>query len=271
VGGQISGLYRVRFAGGPLSIPQDVRSAQQGILLRFHEPLAENIAVDRSNYTIDRWNYRQTHNYGSGNYRLDGQPGQETVPVSQAYLSQDKRTVFLAIPDMQPVHSMRVSYRSALPFEQPTIQHAYLTVHVLNPMNLKAEGFGDLVPDMEAVKDDGAVEKTPEPTVALGKELYQQFGCVGCHSVDGSKIKAGTTLVQVGPTWKGLFGSRRELSDGTTIRNVDEAYLRESIVDPGARVPKGFNMTETGVGMPSYLGVLKDHQIDSLILYIKSL
>ena len=36
-------------------------------------------------------------------------------------------------------------------------------------------------------------------------------------------------------------------------------------------MPKGFEMTKTGVGMPSYLGVLKDHEIDSVILYIKSL
>ena len=58
-------------------------------------------------------------------------------------------------------------------------------------------------------------------------------------------------------------------SDGTIVKKVDAAYLRESILDPGARVPKGFE--GLGVGMPSYLGILKDWQIEALILYLETL
>ena len=47
--------------------------------------------------------------------------------------------------------------------------------------------------------------------------------------------------------------------------------MSESILNPSQNVTKGFETKETGVGMPSYLGVLRDDQIDSLILYIKSL
>ena len=99
--------------------------------------------------------------------------------------------------------------------------------------------------------------------------VAQTIGCIACHTADGSAAVAQTPGLVVGPTWKGLWGSRRELSDGTIVKKVDAAYLRESILDPGARVPKGFE--GLGVGMPSYLGILQDWQIDSVILYIKSL
>ena len=58
------------------------------------------------------------------------------------------------------------------------------------------------------------------------------------------------------------------LADGTTT-TADTAYLRESITDPTAKVPDGYD--KEGVGMPTYLGILTDPQIDSLVLYIQSL
>lgn len=67
-----------------------------------------------------------------------------------------------------------------------------------------------------------------------GKELLEKHGCLGCHSLDG---KAG-----VGPTFKGLFGSRiRVLRDGKPLTvTADEAYLTESIREPMAAVVEGF-------------------------------
>ena len=98
-----------------------------------------------------------------------------------------------------------------------------------------------------------------------------QFGCVACHSTDGSKVLNPEPSKVVGPSWRGLYGSQREFADGTIIKRADEVYLREAILDPATNVTKGFETGKTGVGMPSYLGVLRDDQIDSNILYIKSL
>jgi mono/diheme cytochrome c family protein len=64
---------------------------------------------------------------------------------------------------------------------------------------------------------------------------------------------------------KGLFGKERQFKDGTSAK-ADEAYIRESILMPGEKVVKGFE-----AGMPSFLGVLSDPQIESIVLYIKSL
>lgn len=107
----------------------------------------------------------------------------------------------------------------------------------------------------------GAETKSPVEATGVpdGESLSRTYACVGCHTVDGGS--------GAGPTWLGLYGKEETLDDGTTV-TVDEAYLRESIVDPNAKVVKDFlpNM------MPGDFGdKLTDPQLDLLIEYIKSL
>jgi cytochrome c oxidase subunit 2 len=90
-----------------------------------------------------------------------------------------------------------------------------------------------------------------------GKKLFTQQGCDTCHSVDGTP--------KIGPTWKGLFGKSEAMADGSSY-NVDENYLRESILDPAAKVVKGY-----APSMPTYQGKLSDKDVDGIIEYIKSL
>jgi len=64
-----------------------------------------------------------------------------------------------------------------------------------------------------------------------GAELFDSLGCSGCHSLTGGTL--------VGPTFKGLYGSRVILSTGQTV-TADDAYLLQSIEDPDAKIVKGF-------------------------------
>jgi cytochrome c oxidase subunit 2 len=66
---------------------------------------------------------------------------------------------------------------------------------------------------------------------ATGAKLYESLGCSACHSITGAK--------GVGPTFKGLYGSKVQLSTGQTVTAVD-AYLLESILDPDKQIVKGF-------------------------------
>lgn len=95
------------------------------------------------------------------------------------------------------------------------------------------------------------------PPAEAGALLYKQRGCAQCHSVDG---KAG-----IGPTFQGLFGHRQALKSGETIV-VDEDYVRESIMDPQAKIAAGFDPV-----MPTYRGRLKDEEITAIIAYMKTL
>lgn len=98
----------------------------------------------------------------------------------------------------------------------------------------------------------GAAEVGPE----WGETLARQNGCMTCHSVDGSS--------GVGPTWQGLYGKTgHPTNDGAVT--VDENYLRESILVPGAKVVQGYQNV-----MPPYSHLSED-QLASIIAYIKTL
>jgi cytochrome c oxidase subunit 2 len=93
--------------------------------------------------------------------------------------------------------------------------------------------------------------------VERGERLYHTLGCAQCHSIDG---KPGTA-----PTWKGLFGSTVQLAGGKAVA-ADENYVRESILDPNAKVVLGFPSI-----MPTYQGRIKDPEIVAIIAYMKTL
>lgn len=275
-GSSISGLFRVKPGTATSWIPQQIKAEKRGVLLSFGQALSPELAAEVGRFSVDRWNYRQTHEYGSGNFKLDGTPGQESLPVSSTKLSADKKSLFIGLPGMAPAQTLRVTYRLPVP-DSVQVDSVYLTVRSLPQMTLTSLGFGDNKVDLtqKAGMADNAVPI--EPTIALGKEVAIRFGCVACHATGEAGIPAppvnpaNGAQVAVGPPWIGLWGSERTFTDGMVIKSADEAYVRESILDPPRRVAAGFEMEKTGVGMPSYLGVLKDHEIDSIILFIKSL
>lgn len=274
-GSRITGVFRVRPGGVKAWLPREIRAEKRGILMRFDEPLSTDLAAELGRYSADRWNYKQTHEYGSGNYRLDGEPGQEALPVSSAKLSRDGKALFLGIADMKPSHSLRLTYRLPAP-DVVTVENAYLTIQALPSIDLKSLGFADNEVDLSP-RTDLTSGPAVEPSAELGKEVAVRYGCVACHATGDPTIPAppvaaeGGAKVAVGPPWIGLWKSKKTFSDGSEIKSIDEAYLRESILDPARRVMEGYEMERTGVGMPSYLGVLKDHEIDSVVLFIKGL
>ncbi|MDH3628782.1 MAG: cytochrome c oxidase subunit II [Acidobacteriota bacterium] len=95
------------------------------------------------------------------------------------------------------------------------------------------------------------------PPAEVGALLYNKFGCKQCHSIDGT---AG-----IAPTFTGLYGSRETLTTGESIL-VDENYVRESILEPKAKVTAGFDPV-----MPTFQGRFNDDDINAIIAYLKTL
>ncbi|HEY6402612.1 MAG TPA: cytochrome c oxidase subunit II [Blastocatellia bacterium] len=89
-----------------------------------------------------------------------------------------------------------------------------------------------------------------------GQKLFQQLPCATCHKADGT----GRC-----PVLEGLFGKQVQLQDGRTV-TVDENYVRESILDPKAKVAAGYEPI-----MPNFTGLLSEEQLAQLIAYIKSI
>lgn len=107
--------------------------------------------------------------------------------------------------------------------------------------------------DYEAWLDGGVRGET---MVQAGERLFQQYACHTCH-----KPNSGGR----GPVLNGLFGSPRLMKSGERVI-ADEAYLRESIVNPNAKMLAGYEAL-----MPTFAGQISEEGILELIAYIKSL
>ena len=92
--------------------------------------------------------------------------------------------------------------------------------------------------------------------VDMGASLFQRFGCHTCHREGGTSQ---------GPSLTGLFGKTVKLQDGNTVL-ADENYIRESILDPRAKIVAGYQPI-----MPTFKGLVSEEGILQLIAYIKSL
>ena len=123
----------------------------------------------------------------------------------------------------------------------------------------QAAGAGDLdaVAPAAGVKYAQARTGTAD-AMKLSSRIYRRKGCATCHSLDGKR--------RPGPTWKGLYGSTRELTTGQVVI-ADDEYLRRAILKPRSQVVKGFPRSL----MPKDLRrKLSDEQIEAIIELIKS-
>ncbi len=261
---KISGLARVRYTDKPRVLIKEVTPTDKGLLLRFNAKLDAKLATDPDSFNAERWNYKRTFDYGSPHLKLDGSSGQEWMTASSAYLSKDGMSVLVGFPDMKGgVHQMRIGWGLKSADGLKAENTAYFSPWELMTFDAKKEGFDENL-KVDLTPRKAAAVATVKATAEEGERLYQMYGCMACHSTDG------TLVGKVGPSWKGLYGSEREIAKGQKGKfKADEAYLRESITNPSAKVVKGFEKFDTG--MPIYSGILNDGQIESLILYIKSL
>jgi glucose/arabinose dehydrogenase/mono/diheme cytochrome c family protein len=258
---KLEGFGRVRYTGADSTVPRALVPTDKGVLVEFDVALDRRKALDPDNYSLTSWHYKRTYQYGSPQYKADGTTGIDRLPASSAYLSKDGRRLFIAVPNMKPVMQMRLAWSLSTADGKPFQESAYFTPYELAPFDARAEGFGDISIDLTPRR---LTEAAAAPvSVEEGRRLYQLYGCVACHSSDN------TAIAKLGPPFKGLFGSRRAFARGVVEVVADEPYLRESILTPAAKVVSGYE--RGGVGMPSFDGVLSDAQIDSLVLFIKSL
>ncbi len=96
----------------------------------------------------------------------------------------------------------------------------------------------------------------PVSPAAAGEKLFTELNCITCHRADSGGR---------GPVLQGLFGRTVRLQNGDTVV-ADEGYIRESIMNPAAKVVAGYQPV-----MPTYLGQVSEESLLQLIAYIRSL
>ena len=94
------------------------------------------------------------------------------------------------------------------------------------------------------------------PVAVAGENVFRAQACGTCHRADGSGQ---------GPSLAGVFGKAVTLQSGDTLL-VDEGYIRESILNPQAKIVQGYQPV-----MPTYQGLLSEEDVMRLIAYVKSL
>jgi cytochrome c oxidase subunit 2 len=91
---------------------------------------------------------------------------------------------------------------------------------------------------------------------STGEKLFADLACNTCHRPNSQGR---------GPVLENLFANPVQLHDGTVV-TADENYLRESILQPAAKITAGFQPV-----MPAFQGLVSEEQLLALIEYIKSL
>jgi cytochrome c oxidase subunit 2 len=107
--------------------------------------------------------------------------------------------------------------------------------------------------DFQAWLGGGPAAASP---AAAGEKLFNDLVCISCHR-DDAQARA--------PQLKGLFGHTVQLQGGGTVV-ADESYIRESIVNPQAKIVNGFPPI-----MPTFQGLVTEEQLLQLIAYVRSL
>ena len=145
--------------------------------------------------------------------------------------------------------------------DRPGVYQIYCTVYCGDAHSRMLAKLVALDPqqyaEWEEHRREEAGEKEHEPLAERGERIVRAAGCLNCHVLEGAET--------IGPAFKGIFGKKVVLEDGRTVV-ADEEYLRESIVDPGAKIVKGRPNV-----MPTFKTTLSAGDVDAVVEYLKTL
>jgi cytochrome c oxidase subunit 2 len=215
--------------------------------------------------TALQWQWR--FEYPDGSRTINDLHVPVNRPVKFIMTSEDVIHDFF-VPDMRVKHDI-IPGRYTEVWFTPTVlgKHNFTCAEYCGKDHSGMKGMMTVESDADFAKflETGGTEwedyfngKDPKKTPAdWGKVQYETKGCNSCHTIDGSKSK--------GPSWKGIWMKMETLNNGSKVL-VDEAYLRESMMSPQAKVVNGFEPI-----MPSFQGLLKENQMKGLFAFIQSL
>jgi cytochrome c oxidase subunit 2 len=200
------------------------------------------------------------------------------VVSDKLYLPEDKQTILL-LRSEDVIHSFWVPEfrvkQDALPGGDDFVRELRVTPTEQGEYTLRcAELCGRQHTYMESPvivfpKDefDAWLNKAAgisDDPVVRGEQWSTNFGCLSCHSLDGTKL--------VGPSWQNLCDGSETMADGAVV-TVDEAYLRESILNPNAKIVEGFaaGLMPAQFIDPVTKKPISDDQISDIIAYMNSI
>jgi putative heme-binding domain-containing protein len=132
-------FQRVRYTGEPVRLPVEYKAHENGVMLKFSQEIDKNTAENIKNHFAQAWNYRFGVQYGSPEFSPGhpGVAGHDPWMIRSAHLSKDGRSLFLEIPEIQPVNMLHLHLRvdSGRPVD------VFATVHKLRPEFVDFVGY----------------------------------------------------------------------------------------------------------------------------------
>lgn len=130
---KITGFDRVRYTGKPVHAVRELQVRRGQIRLTFTQPLDPELANDVGSFSVKRWNYDRSGNYGSPEVSVADpkKQGRDDVEVKKAWLSPDGYTVNLEIPDLQPVMQQSIEFDLKAKDGTPLQQYIQHTINIV--------------------------------------------------------------------------------------------------------------------------------------------
>ncbi|MEO8494032.1 MAG: DUF6797 domain-containing protein [Planctomycetota bacterium] len=122
-------FQRVRYTGADVQLPVGIRMHENGVAVTFSSPLDREVASQAASHFAQCWNYRYSAGYGSPEYSSKhfGMRGHDSLRIAGAHLVSDSKTLFLEIPELQPVNQLHLRVQTTA----GKFQDLFATVHKL--------------------------------------------------------------------------------------------------------------------------------------------
>jgi putative heme-binding domain-containing protein len=193
-------FQRVRYTGEAVQIPLAWHAAENGVLLSFSMPLDRAVAEQPRSHFVQAWNYRYSSGYGSPELspRHPGMPGHDPLSVASAHVLADGKTLFLEMPEIQPVNQLHLHLR----VDAGPAQDLFATVHKLAAPFTGFPGYRvaaktiaahPILADMAALN----APKVPNPwrkSIRGAREIHLAAGSNLTFSPAAFRVKAGEAI-----------------------------------------------------------------------------
>lgn len=192
-------FHRVRFTGGRTPVPVSCEARDNGVLLRFNEPVDAKVAADVSKHFAQCWDYHYSAAYGSPEYSLKypDTPGHDPLEVKSAQVMEGGKTLFLEIPQIIPAGQIHLH----VSVTAERAQDIFMTAHHLAPAFTDFPGYTKIVKTNHAAQigmtAPAAAKPNPWAKGDNGRELVVE-AALGLQYVQKElKAKAGERLTLV--------------------------------------------------------------------------
>jgi putative heme-binding domain-containing protein len=212
-------FQRVRYTGDPVQLPRRFHVHRNGLLVEFTQPLDRTLVENTAHHFAQAWNYRYGSGYGSPEFSPShyGVPGHDPVPIESVRLLPDARTLFLEMPDLQPVNQLHLNIGIA----PDRTCDLFATIHKLD------QPFRDLPNYHEPIRPVAAHPILRDLAFTAKREPNPwRRPIVGCREV---RLEASKNLTFATPTIRVKAGEAIRL----TLANPDVVPHNWVLVKPG--------------------------------------